>query len=96
MQLKLAHGYFRSYLTRTPAYDSETCPNCDSNQKETPHHLLLDCKNQSEIRKKTIQKLDIKDQNLYNLFGTKRGLEKLIQYLTETKVATRKWLLGLI
>src|SRR5215469_15167233 len=96
VQLKLAHGYFRSYLTRLPAYDSEICPNCDSRQKETPHHLILDCQNQSEIRKMTIRKLDIRDQSLCTLFLTKRGQDQLFQFLTESKVATRKWLLQLI
>jgi len=96
VQLKLAHGYFRSYLIRTPTFDSEICPNCDSNQKETPYHLLFHCQSQSEIRKKTIQKLDRKDQNLYNLFMTRKGQEQLVKFLAETKIATRKWLLGVI
>ena len=96
VQLKLAHGYFRSYLTRTPAYDSNICPNCDSNQKETPYHLLFHCQSQSEIRKKTIQKLDRHNQTLCSLFLTKSGQNQLIQFLTESKIATRKWLLRLI
>ena len=96
IQLKLAHGYFRSYLTRLPEYDSKICLNCDSNQNETPHHVILDCPSQSDIRKRTIQKLDIRDQNLRNLFLTKRGQEQLIKYLEESKIATRKWLLGLV
>src|SRR5215472_451122 len=96
IQLKLAHGYFRSYLTRLPAYDNEICPNCDSNQKENPYHLLFICQSQSEARKKTIQKLDRRDQNLYSLFLTKSGQEQLVKFLIETKIATRKWLLKLI
>ena len=96
VQLKLAHGYFRSYLTRLPDYDSKICPNCDSNQNETPHHLIFDCPSQSAIRKRTIQNLDIRDQNLRNLFSTKRGQDQLIQFLAESKIATRKWLLGLV
>ena len=96
VQLKLAHGYFRSYLIRTPSYDSETCPNCDSDQKETPYHMLLECQGQSEARKRTIYKLDKGDQNLRSLFLTKSGQNHLINFLTETKVATRKWLLRLI
>src|SRR5215469_2447888 len=96
VQLKLAHGYFRSYLTRLPAYDSEICPNCDSRQKETPYHLLFHCQSQSKIRKKTTQKLDRHNQTLCSLFLTKSGQNQLIQFLTESKIATRKWLLRLI
>ena len=96
MQLKLAHGYFRSYLTRLPAYSSDICLNCDSRQRETPYHLLFQCKDQSETRKRTIQKLDRQDQTLRSLFLTKKGQNHLIQFLSESKIATRKWLLGLI
>jgi len=95
VQLKLAHGYFRSYLSRLPEYDSKICPNCDSNQNETPHHVILDCPSQSDIRKRTIRKLDIQDQNLRNLFLTNRGQDQLIKFLEESKIATRKWLLRL-
>src|SRR5215469_6768436 len=96
VQLKLAHGYFRSYLTRLPDYDSKICPNCDSNQSETPHHLIFDCSSQSTTRKRTIQRLDIQDQNLCSIFLTKRGQDQLIKFLEESKIATRKWLLGLV
>jgi len=94
VQLKLAHGYFRSYLIRLPDYNDETCPNCQSNQKETPYHIIFQCQNQSEARKNTVGKLPRRDQNLRSLFLTKRGQDHLIQYLAETKIATRKWLLG--
>ena len=96
MQLKLAHGYFRSYLIRQPEYDDETCPNCHSNQRQTPYHLIFHCQSQSEVRKRTIQTLGQGDQTLYNLFMTKSGQEKLIQFLRESKIATRKWLLRMI
>jgi hypothetical protein len=94
MQLKLAHGYFRSYLTRLPDYDNEICPDCLTNQKQTPYHLLLQCPSQSENRKNTIGKLNRKDQTLNSLFLTKIGQEKLILFLKKSKIATRKWLLG--
>jgi hypothetical protein len=68
-------------------------PNCHLNQKETPSHLLLYCPSQSESRKKSINKLDKKDRSLYHLFMTKSGQEKLIQFLHDSKIATRKWLL---
>jgi hypothetical protein len=93
VQLKLAHGYFRSYLVRLPDYDDDSCPYCHRYVKQTPHHLLFQCPSQSEIRQKTISQLDKGDQNLYNLFLTKQGQEQLIQVLKDSKVATRKWIL---
>jgi hypothetical protein len=93
MQLKLGHGYFRSYLVRMPEYNSDICQECQTNQKQTPFHLLFQCSSQSETRKETIQKLDKKDQNLYNLFMDKTGQKQLITFLKESKVATRKWVL---
>lgn len=32
-QLKLGHGYFRSYLVRLPDYNTEDCPNCQYQQR---------------------------------------------------------------
>jgi hypothetical protein len=52
---------------------------------------LFQCSSQSETRKETIQKLDKKDQNLYNLFMDKTGQKQLITFLKESKIATRKW-----
>jgi len=96
VQLKLAHGYFRSYLIRLPEYEEETCQNCYLNQKQTPYHLLFQCPSQLEARKKTIGKLKKGDQNLYSLFMTRDGQEVLINFLKETKIATRRWILGYI
>jgi hypothetical protein len=67
MQLKLAHGYFRSYLVRLPNYDDDSCPY---------YHRSLDLS--SQIRQKTISQLDKRDQNLYNLFMTREDQEQLI------------------
>ena len=52
-QLKIGHGYFKSYLNR--AFDSypNVCFIC--NIKENPEHLLLHCKRYSLIRNKLKQ-----------------------------------------
>ena len=92
MQLKLAHGYFRSYLVRYPDYDDDSCPYCHRYVKQTPYHLLFQCPSQSAIRQKTISHLDKRDQNLYNLFMTTKGQEQLIQFLKDSKIATRQWI----
>jgi len=43
MQLKLGHGYFRSYLVRLSNCSSNRCFTCGT--KEDPEHLILHCKN---------------------------------------------------
>jgi ribonuclease HI len=94
IQLKIGHGYFRSYLARFPDYDSDICNKCQTNQKQTPSHLLLQCPSQLEVRQKTIQQLAKGDQNLYSLFMTKKGQEQLISFLKESGIVSRKWILG--
>jgi hypothetical protein len=42
-QLKLGHGYFRSYLIRTPNCESDRCFN-GCRAKQTPEHLLMSCR----------------------------------------------------
>jgi hypothetical protein len=93
MQLKLAHGYFRSYLVRLPDYDDDSCPHCHGYYKQTPYHLLFKCQSHTGVRKKSIQKLDKRDQNLYNLFMTTEGQKKMAEFLQESKIATRQWIL---
>jgi len=69
---------------------------CSIESEEFFYHLIFDCRGQLAIRKRTIQRLDIQDQNLRSIFLTKRGQDQLIKYLEESKIATRKWLLGLV
>ena len=94
-QLKLGHGYFRSYLIRLPDYSDGNCNICQTNQPQTPYHLIFQCSGYSESRQKTIHKLDPNERTLYSLFSTEIGLKNLIAFLQETKIATRGWHLGL-
>ena len=41
-QIKLGHEYFKSYLKRLPAYDTNLCNVCKV--KQTPEHILLNCR----------------------------------------------------
>ncbi|EGE07676.1 hypothetical protein TEQG_08765 [Trichophyton equinum CBS 127.97] len=93
-QLKLGHGYFRSYLRRLPRYNSQACQACEGNQKETPTHLLLLCSSYKEPRERLKREKKIQEWNLKYIFQTKKGKQWLLSYLIETKIATRKWLLG--
>ena len=89
-QLKLGVGYFRYYLNRLPDYSSADCPFCQTT--ETPEHLLLNCSEWTQYRKKLRQKLGLQQINMKFLFLTQSGLKYLIEYLSHTKLATRLWL----
>ena len=94
-QLKLGHGYFKSYLVRLPDYDSDRCTMCRQDQRQTPYHLILQCSAYQNERKASIHTLPKKDQSLFQLFTSKTGQQVLLEYLRNTGIATRKWLLGI-
>jgi len=59
--------------------------------KQTPYHLILECPRYGISRDSTIGKLEPSKRNLYFLYSN--GIPVLIEFLKETKIATRKWLL---
>ena len=93
-QLRVGHGYFKSYLKRLPNYDSDLCifP-CRS--KQTPEHLLLVCEKYKMERRKLQRKLREKGLplTLDACLRTAIGLEEVRCFLKETKIARRTWLL---
>ena len=90
-QLKLGHRYFLSYLSKLPDYDTNICNKCYTNQKQNPYHLIFHCPGSLVARKNTIGKINPRDQNLYYLFTNRTGQETLIEFLKESKIASRKW-----
>jgi hypothetical protein len=91
MQLKLGHGYFKSYLHRLPNYDTKICQFCKTT--ENPEHLILHCRRYAQIRSKIKLDKKLNQLSLKILFSTKSGLDFLFEYLKKTGIATRKWLL---
>ncbi len=93
-QMKLGHGYFKSYLHRLPDYDNKKCHET-CNKAQTPEHLLTACqyfkKEQSEL-KNQLRKINL-PYTAKVLFTTKEGIKATLLFLKKTKVATRKWLL---
>jgi len=87
----LGHGYFRSYLSRLSEYSTENC--IKYNIKENPEHLLLHCRRYSQIRSKIKKEKQLQQLSLKILFSTKLGQDFLLEYLKQTGIATRKWLL---
>ena len=87
-QLRLGHGFFRSYLIRLPNYDSTRCQ-C-SEPIQTANHLLLGCPLFREER----ERAGIgRETTIQSLLFTAKGTEALIDFIQETRVATRRWLL---
>jgi ribonuclease HI len=91
-QLKLGHGYLKSYLYRLNLISNNKCK-CGI--KETTLHLILNCKNYDLERKSLFlrikEKLGIRTINLPVLFQTKIGISELLVFLKETNICTRNW-----
>ena len=87
-QLRLGHGYFKSYLIRLPNYNSTRCQ-C-SEPRQTVKHLLLGCPIYSRERERAgIQR----DQTVESLLFTPRGTDILTTFLLETEVGSRRLVL---
>ena len=87
-QVRLGHRYFRSHLTWHPNYDSTRCQCSDPVQ--TAKHLLLGCPLYKEDR----ERAGIgRETALQSLLFTIKGTAALIDFIQETRVATRSWLL---
>ena len=87
MQLKIGHGYFKSYLIRLPEYHTNKCLIC--NTKETPEYLILHCKATKTARKELKQKFKIKIFSLKNLFDTKIEQDFFFNFIEKTQISTR-------
>ena len=86
-QLRLGHGYFKSYLIRLPNYNSTRCQCSEPHQ--TVKHLLLGCPIYSRERERAgIQR----GQTVESLLFTPRGTDILTTFLQETVVGSRRWL----
>jgi hypothetical protein len=98
IQLKLGHGYFRSYLSRLQQYETDKCiGRCKGIQ--SPSHLFLSCYHYREDQKKLKDQLKeifpeteiITLTEIYN----EKSRQIVYDYLKKTRIATRDWLLGL-
>lgn len=91
IQLKIGHGYFRSYLARLPEHSTDKCYTCKT--RENSEHLILHCKATRAIREELKQEFNIEEFSLKNLFNTKNEQEFLFKFLEKTQISTRNWLL---
>jgi ribonuclease HI len=88
-QLKLGHGYLKSYLYRMGHSESDLCRQCG--RRETAEHLLLSCKTLAAARSRLRDALQGTRLSLRILLHTKTGIEKTLIFLKETGIMSRKW-----
>ena len=93
-QLKIGHGYFKSYLHRFNQIETDRCP-CSGTAKQTPQHLILECKKYTAERQGIFKALETKHPSLDLVFNSNRGRTALLEYLQKTRIATRRWYQGL-
>jgi len=87
-QLKLGHGYIKSYLYRLGHSENDLCR---YRKKETTEHLLLGCKELAAARKELQEELQGTRLSLGLLLHTKTGIEKTLGFLKKTGIVTRRW-----
>jgi hypothetical protein len=88
-QLKLGHGYLKSYLHRL---DKTSNDKCRCGAPETAEHLLLNCSDYNQERqalRKALRHLKL-PLSLPLLF-TKEGTKDTLDFIQKTGIATRKW-----
>jgi ribonuclease HI len=91
-QLKLGHGYIKSYLYRLKLVANNKCK---CGRIETTKHLLLDCSlfigQRKALLKRVRDKIEVRALTLPLLLHTKAGIESILVFLKETSICTRKW-----
>ena len=86
-QLKLGHGYLKGYLNKLGHTDNDLC-RCL--RKETPRHLLLECRLYREERKE-FNVLNVEPLTLPLLLHTSEGGKLARRFIDATRIATRGW-----
>src|SRR6266498_819555 len=80
IQLKIEHGFFKSYLKRLPNYKSAECF-CHRNTIQNPNHLVLEYSEYRADRIKAFEGLNNNQKSMKYLFNTKIDREKLFKFL---------------
>jgi hypothetical protein len=94
IQMRTGHGYNRQYLARIPSSSIDS-PKCTCGyRKQTPEHLLLYCKHYKTQRKRLKQQIKPFPLTWQTAMHTGKGLQGVLEFLGETGVGTRKWILG--
>lgn len=86
-QLKLGHGYIKSYLHRFKLTNNK----CICGNIEAPQHLLISCPIYEAERKEIFKKIPLSRITIQFILHTKVGIELAIKFINITKIATRIW-----
>jgi len=93
IQLKMRHDYFKSYLHRLSENNSNKCYEI-CNARQTSKHLLLNCRHYRAEQRKLKKKAQLKNTDIIlTMFFIKIERITTLEYLKNTWIATRKWLL---
>ncbi len=93
IQLKMKHDYFKSYLHRLSENNSNKCYEI-CNARQTSKHLLLNCRHYRAEQIKLKEKAQLKNTDIIlTLFIIKIERIATLEYLKNTRITTRKWLL---
>ncbi len=93
IQLKMKHDYFKSYLHRLSENNSDKCYKI-CKVRQTLKHLLLNCKHYRAEQLQLKAKAQFKNTDIIlMLFIIKIERIATLEYLKNTWIATRKWLL---
>ena len=91
-QLKIGHGYLKSYLYRLNILSNNECI---CGLIETAKHLVLNCKEYRKERKALFKEIranfSLKSLTLPVLLHTQIGIKHLLVLLKETSICTRNW-----
>jgi ribonuclease HI len=80
MQLKVGHGFFKSYLVRLPDYPHNRCfINC--NLVQSPEHLLLVCKHYREERIEFKKSIGNENFTYPLLYASSKNQRALIEFI---------------
>ena len=94
IQMRTGHGYNRQYLARIPTSNIES-PICTCGyRRQSPQHLLLDCKYYKTARRGMKQKIKPLPLTRHMAMHTGKGLQEVLEFLDTTGVGSRTWILG--
>ena len=94
LQIKIEHDFFKYYLYRLIAYESNQCnENCNEIQKF--EHLYLNCFYFSNKRKE--MKKNMKNSVIMRtLFNTLKDIKNVLIFMKNTRICTWQWILGIV
>lgn len=84
IQLRTGHAPLNLHLHRLRAIESPKCPYC-RDQDETIRHYLYQCDAHRDARTVLINTLGRDAHSTEILYGTKKGVKGLLQYIADTE-----------